>query len=339
MRRHFVTLKLLVLLAFLATILLSLPLIAGFFGEVHPAFDSFAHFRVHLAVLLVLAAFPLLLVRSFRWHGLLAALFGSAAILTVTGMPGLGPVQASYQPKDMLSPVYRLLQLNLRYDNPEPGKVLSLIGRIRPDVVTLNEVSAMWADKLALLSSAYPYRTVCTINNHAGGVALLSLRPFADDAEGRCLEGGIFATATVDLGGRSVEIGALHLHWPWPFSQSYQIDNITPLLTAMPETSILSGDLNATPWSAASARIADASGMKAAGPTGPTWLYRMLPEFLRFAGLPLDRIFAKGEVAVHSVTKLEAVGSDHLPVLVEFSLEAAQPEPEDPLTATAALTE
>jgi endonuclease/exonuclease/phosphatase (EEP) superfamily protein YafD len=141
------------------------------------------------------------------------------------------------------------------------------------------------------------------------------------------------------LGGRSVEIGALHLHWPWPFSQSYQIDNITPLLTAMPETSILSGDLNATPWSAASARIADASGMKAAGPTGPTWLYRMLPEFLRFAGLPLDRIFAKGEVAVHSVTKLEAVGSDHLPVLVEFSLEAAQPEPEDPLTATAALTE
>ena len=34
---------------------------------------------------------------------------------------------------------------------------------------------------------------------------------------------------------------------------------------------------------------------------------------------------------------LEAVGSDHLPVLVEFSLEADEPESEDPLTATAAL--
>ena len=107
----------------------------------------------------------------------------------------------------------------------------------------------------------------------------------------------------------------------------------------MAETSILAGDLNAAPWSAASARIADAAGMTPAGPAGPTWLYRRLPEFLRFAGLPIDRVFTRGEVVVHSVNTLEAVGSDHLPVLVEFSLEAAGPEAEDPLTATAALAE
>jgi endonuclease/exonuclease/phosphatase (EEP) superfamily protein YafD len=330
------------LIAFWATVLLSLPLVGGFFGRLHPAFDSLAHFRVHLAALLVLAALPLLLDRSLRWNGLLAILFGCAAILTATGtsfLPALGAVQASYQPKDSLSPVYRLLQLNLRFDNPEPGKVLSLIGRVRPDVVTLNEVSPMWADKLALLSSAYHYRTVCTIDNHAGGVAILSLRPFAEGTEGKCLEGGTFATATVDLGGRFVEIGALHLHWPWPFSQSYQIDNITPLLAATMETAILAGDFNAAPWSAASARIANAGGMTPIGPAGPTWLYRRLPEFLRFAGLPIDRVFTKGEVVVHSVGTLEAVGSDHLPVLVEFSLGAAEPEPEDPLTATASLAE
>lgn len=330
------------LVAFWATVLLSLPLVGGFFGRLHPAFDSLAHFRVHLAALLVLAALPLLLDRSFRWHGLLAALFGGAAILTATGtsfLPGLGAVQASYQPKDSLSPVYRLLQLNLRYDNPDPGKVLSLVGRVRPDVVTLNEVSAMWADKLALLSSAYPYRIVCTINNDAGGVAILSLRPLAEGTEGRCLEGGTFATGTVDLGGRFVEIGALHLHRPWSFTQAYQIENIVPLLGEMAETSILAGGFNAAPWSAASARIADAGGMTPVGPAGPTWLYRRLPEFLRFAGLPLDRIFARGKVVVHSVATLEAVGSDHLPVLVEFSLKAAEPESEDALTATASLAE
>lgn len=329
------------LIAFLATILLSLLLVAGFFGRLHPAFDSFAHFRVHLAVLLVLAALPLLLTRSFRWHGLLAAALGCAAVLTVTGasfFPGLGPVQASYQPKDILSPVYRLMQLNLRFDNPEPGKVLSLIGRVRPDVVTLDEVSAMWAEKLALLVSAYPYRVICTIDNRAGGVAILSVRPFAEGTQGRCLDGGTFATATVDLGGRFVDIGALHLHWPWPFDQSRQIEDVAPLLGAMAETSILAGDLNAAPWSAASARIAGAAAMTPVGPSGPTWLYRMLPEFLRFAGLPIDRIFAKGEVVVHSVGTLEAVGSDHLPVLVEFSLASAEPDPKDPLTTTAALT-
>ncbi len=330
------------LVAFWATVLLSLPLVGGFFGRLHPAFDSLAHFRIHLAVLLLIAALPLLLARSFRWHGFLAALFGSAAILTVTGaslLPGAGPVQASHQPADPLGPVYRLLHLNLRYDNPEPGKVLSLIGRTRPDVVTLNEVSAMWAEKLALLSSAYPYRVVCVGDSGAGGVAILSLRPLAEGIEAQCLDGGTLATATVDFGGTSVDVGALHLHWPWPFSQSSQIDRRAPMLAAMAETAILAGDLNATPWSAASARIAAASGMAPVGPAGPTWIHHRLPEFLRFAGLPIDRIFAKGAVIVHSVATLESVGSDHLPVLLEFSLEPADPEADDPLTATASLAE
>ena len=38
---------------------------------------------------------------------------------------------------------------------------------------------------------------------------------------------------------------------------------------------------------------------------------------------------------VHSVETLEAVGSDHLPVLVEFSLRLAEPGPESAQTATA----
>ncbi len=330
------------LAAFLATILLSLPLVGGFFGRLHPAFDSLAHFRIHLAVLLVLAALPLLFARRFRWHGALAALLGFAAILTVTGtsfLSGLSPVQASHQPADGLSPTYRLLQLNLRFDNREPGQVLSLIGRVRPDVVTLNEVSPMWAEKLALLSSAYPYRVVCATDNRVGGVAILSLRPFAEDTEGRCVDRATFATATVDLGGRPVEVGAIHLHWPWPFGQPRQIDRRAPMLAEMAETAILAGDLNATPWSAASARISEASGMTPVGPAGPTWLHHLLPESLRFAGLPIDRIFVKGEVVVNSVRTLEAVGSDHLPVLVEFSLKAPEPEAEDPLTATAVLAE
>ena len=69
------------LVVFWTVILLSLPLVAGFFGRLHPAFDSFAHFRVHLAILLALAALPLLATRSFRLHGLLGAALGCAAAL------------------------------------------------------------------------------------------------------------------------------------------------------------------------------------------------------------------------------------------------------------------
>lgn len=327
-------------IALLAVIALSLPLVGGLFGRFHPAFDSLAHFRMHLAVALILAAVPLLLVRGFRWNGFIAAVLGVWAILNVTGasgIPVLNPVQAAYQPKDAFSPGYRLLHLNLRYDNPEPGKVLSLIGRVRPDVVTLNEVSGMWMSKLALLSSAYPYRVVCVSDSRVGGVAILSLRPFAGGMKGQCLDSGVLAIAPIDFGGRFADVATLHLRWPWPFDQAGQIDKLAPLLAAMPVTSILAGDLNAAPWSASSARVAEAAAMKPVGPAGPTWLYKALPDVLRFAGLPIDRVFAKGGVVVHSVQTMEPVGSDHLPVLVEFSLTPAEPKSEDPMAAQAAL--
>ena len=320
-----------------ASTLLALPLVGGYFGWLHPAFDSLAHFRVHLAVLLVIVALPLLFIRRFRWNGLLATIFGVAAVASITGVPGFGPVQASYQPKDEVDPVYRLLHLNLRFDNPRPGDVLSLVGRTRPDVIAFNEVSQLWREKLDLLTSAYPHRIFCETTGRAGGVAIMSVRPFDQESPARCLEGGTLALAILDVGGRPVEVGALHLHWPWPFDQMDQINDVAPLLGAMGDASILAGDLNATPWSAAALRVADVAGMVHVGPAGPTWLHRRLPEVLRFAGLPIDHVFAKDDIVIHSSRTLEPVGSDHLPVLVEFSVRDRDVLREDAQTATAAL--
>ena len=72
------------LAAFWATILLSLPLVLGFFGRLHPAFDSVAISACISRSCSSSAALPLLLARAFRKHGLLAAALGGAAILTVT---------------------------------------------------------------------------------------------------------------------------------------------------------------------------------------------------------------------------------------------------------------
>jgi len=121
-------------LAFIAMLACSVALVAGFFGFLHPAFDSFAHFRVHLAVLMALCALPLL-ATSFRLQAAVALLFAVAAFVTTSNtLPRLWQVQAAYEatPGDQM--VYRLLQMNLRFDNPTPKKVLSLIGRTNPDV-------------------------------------------------------------------------------------------------------------------------------------------------------------------------------------------------------------
>ncbi|TIM67193.1 MAG: AP endonuclease, partial [Mesorhizobium sp.] len=40
-------------------------------------------------------------------------------------------------------------------------------------------------------------------------------------------------------------------------------------------------------------------------------------------------VFSKGAVTIHSATRLEDAGSDHLPVLIEFSLQSDGRQPED----------
>jgi endonuclease/exonuclease/phosphatase (EEP) superfamily protein YafD len=325
--------------AFVAMLGCSVALVAGFFGALHPAFDSFAHFRVHLAVLMALCALPLL-ATSFRLQAATALLFAVAAFATTSNaLPRLWQVQAAYVAKPGDQPVYRLLQMNLRFNNPTPKKVLSLIGRTNPDVITLDEVSEMWTTELGYITSAYPYRILCPYPNGVFGVALLSRRPFAAGTQPRCDWRGAMAIATVDFGGTDVDVAALHLTWPWPRNQSRQIGGLSEEFASLGETSIMACDCNAVPWSAAIRRVADLGKLTVAPSPGPTWLFIKLPDFLRFAGLPIDQVFSKGAILIHSVSRLENNGSDHLPVMLEFSLGPEEKKPvDDHETATASAT-
>ncbi len=316
--------------AFLAigVVLVSFPLVAGFWGRLHPALDSMAHFRLHLAVLIALMAAPLLFVKGWRQIGAAGAVLGiatlSATLLPVQATAG----SARAGEADAPAARYRLLQLNLRYDNATPKQVFSLIGRTKPDIVTLNEVSGMWVKELKFLEATYPYRVVCPPPARIGGVAILSRRPFADPQAFACYDRGSMAVATVRLGADAVEIGALHLGWPWPFEQHHQVSRVAPVLERFPQTAILAGDLNATPWSVTAHRVAAAGEMDLMPGIGPTWMKPVVPEALRrLVGLPIDNVFTKGRIVPLTVERLEDVGSDHLPVLLEFGIQpTSQPD-------------
>ncbi|RUW82091.1 endonuclease/exonuclease/phosphatase family protein [Mesorhizobium sp. M1E.F.Ca.ET.063.01.1.1] len=314
--------------AFLAMMALSAALLAGFLGALHPALDSFSHFRIHLSVLTALLALALL-ASSYRLQATAVLLFAIASFATTaSALPKLWPQQAIARPADRI--VYSLLQMNLRFDNPTPKKVLSLIGRTNPDVITLDEVSGMWTTELGYITSAYPYRILCPYPNGVFGVALLSRRPFAAGTAPHCEPRGAMATATIDFGGTGVDVAAIHLSWPWPLEQHWQIGELSEPLTALGETAIMAGDCNAVPWSAAVRRVASLGKLTVMPSAGPTWIHRKLPDFLRrFAGLPIDQVFSKGGVTIHSATRLEDTGSDHLPVLVEFSLRSDDRGPKD----------
>lgn len=293
----------------------------GYLGRLHLAFDAFSHLRLYLAALLLLLL-PFLIALRLRIEALFAAILGVAVI----GQTVWPDMTMQLGDKNTSQPAYRLMQMNLRFDNPTPEAALSLIGSTRPDVITLGEVSDMWRERLAVLEAAYPYRLICPQPSYIGGTAILSRRPFAQGFEPRCGDRGSFAQAHIDLGGRAVEIATLHMGWPWPFEQPWQMPRLMPLLESISDTAIIVGDLNAVPWSDAARRIALAGNAQILRGIGPTWLDRRLPDQLRpLIGLPIDNLMLKGDVIATNVQKFANPGSDHLAILLEFSLEA-QPE-------------
>jgi endonuclease/exonuclease/phosphatase (EEP) superfamily protein YafD len=316
----------------------ALALVAGFLGRLHPLFDSFSHFRVHLVVVALVAALPLLIANwKLGLPVLVAAALAAATTTAAVPVPLVGMKLGAVVPPELDQPVYRLLQANLRYDNPTPEAFLSLVGRAKPDVITLNEVSRPWRDKLRVLEAAYPYSQFCEPARSVGAVAILSRRPFADGDGVRCDRRGAFADAAFDFGGRTVGIAAMHLGWPWPFGQDRQLRQLAPRLAEIGETALLAGDMNATPWSRTVTDVARAGGFDLMPSPGPTWVSLRLPIWLIPFGLPIDQVFAKGDVRVHAVTRAEPVGSDHLPLLVDFSVAPpARPPADEPATDVAA---
>ena len=304
---------------FASTAALAVALTLGFFSAWHPAFDSFAHFRVHLGALLVMTA-PLLFFAAYRLHAAAALLLGLGAISTTLpagSLPELGSVQAALPP-EANQPVYKLLQLNLRYNNAEPEKVLSFIGRVRPDVVTLDEVSTMWEGKLALLKAAYPYQINCRVRRF--GVAL---RRAGHSPRARS---HVALTAARLRSHKSISAASRSMsrqftwHGPGRSNRNGNSAIWRSRSAASARPAILAGDFNATPWSHTAAKVAGMGGLTPFAGIGPTWLAFALPRALRWAGLPIDQVMAKGDLEVWSATILDTVGSDHRPVLVEFSL-------------------
>lgn len=314
-------------LAATGAVALTVPIVMGFWGGIHPAFDSFAHFRVHLSVLVILLALPALFVNGWRLIGAATIALGAGAVMSVMLAHAGGEARAAQDPADG-DARYSLLQLNLRYDNASPQEVLSLIGREQPDVITLDEVSDHWKRWLKLTEAAYPHRIICPPPSRIGGVAILSRRPFSLSRKATCHDRGSLAIARVEFGGRGVDVAALHLGWPWPFGQTWQVRRLAAPLSRLGSPAILAGDFNAVPWSMTARHVAEEGGLHILQGIGPTWLTRAMPNPLRpLVGLPIDNVLVKGDLVAGTPRRLEQVGSDHLPVLVRFGIEPGEGAP------------
>ena len=218
-------------------------------------------------------------------------------------------------------PQYKLMQLNLRYDNREQAEVIRLIAREAPDVITLQEASNDWRARLRAIEARYPYNVYCSSSKRIGGVAILSRRPFALGTTPQCVGDSLMGLARIDFGGRSALVASVHLDWPWPFKQAANVEEMAPFLVRLGGPMILAGDFNAAPWSQTLKGVSESSGTHLVEGLRPSWLINgTLAHAARWIGLPIDHVLVSARISADMIDTLAPVGSDHLPMLMRFSI-------------------
>ena len=315
------------ILFLLASLDLIAGLVFGFFGFAHPAFDTFAHFRWHFALALLLMAIAGLFLR-IRRAPLILLVFAAIGIwqsgannrIDLSSGPQSSPTAASSGGSQ-----FRLLQFNLRFNNPMRREVIDFILRTDAEIVMLNETSRLWEDALKGLNERYPQRFHCPEWGVIGGSMVFSKFPMRSSKD-HCGPYAAVGFTEVEIGGDWVELGVVHLRWPWPASGPEQIKALKPRLAALGDNAIVAGDFNATTWSDAVGRFAAYGKLQIRRGFGGTWMYKWFPGFLApVLGLPIDNVLFKGRAVIHRTETLAPLGSDHLPILSHVVLEAAKP--------------
>lgn len=287
----------------------------GFLGRWSWALDLISHFRAQYAVLLVLSAAALLLARQPR-AAALAALFAAVNVVTIA------PLYVRAGPPPAAARAYRLVFTNVNRYNERESEVVAFVRSAGADFVLAAEVTPRWAAALASLDN--DFATVATRpREDYWGKALLS-RFTPREAELHPFPSGDYPAlvAQFDLDGRALTLVVGHPLAPvnsyaWA-DRNATLADLAAYAASLPGPRLVCGDYNLSPWSPFFDDLLQDSGLRDARQgfgLQTTWPAGSLP--LR---VPLDHCLASPEISIHDFRAGPDVGSDHLPIVVDFSI-------------------
>jgi endonuclease/exonuclease/phosphatase (EEP) superfamily protein YafD len=285
--------------------------------------DLAVHFRLQYAALALAAAAILIATGELR---VAALAFLVAVVNALIAAPLLFPPRSFKVPAPCAqTPAIRLASINVYSRNRQFQRVLDFIARERPDAVLLLEINRDWEAALGGVHQEYVHRY--TVRGKKGaGITLLSRWPVlaAGMLPGYPAAQAALA-ATLQFHGARVQILGVHTTWPIGGRRSgarnRQLQFLGEYARAQPGPLLIVGDLNVSPFSAHFQAFLAAGHLKSAAQGHgwqPTW-----PRFMPLAGIQIDHALTSAGIAVTDFRRGSAVGSDHLPILIEFVLDAS----------------
>lgn len=306
------------LLLIAALVFLGLFSLAGFLGRKSWLLDITSHFRVQYFFLLVLVAIGCLVVGQV-WFALVAML------LMVVNAVVILPRFISLAQAASNGPVCRLLLSNVLMRNRSYDQLYKLVVGEQPDLIVLVEPDQAWLDGLADLRPDYPYWAVAS-RQDAYGIAVLSRQPFQSAEVIHLGSAGVpTVIARVNTGNHPVQtLTVIATHPPPPkgaansATRNDQLLALAQFVRHRDDAIILCGDLNLSPWSPYFADLLKSSGLADSGRgfgIQPTW-----PADNFLLRTPIDHCLVSPQIAVLRRRLGPNIGSDHLPVILDFTL-------------------
>lgn len=257
---------------------------------------------------------------QFVWHALTLIGLGLIGVhrgirrLPVPGLLTLGGAllaTAAIQPaalphaQDSRGPHLTIASANLLYGSANLPLLRTWLSQINADLIVLQEVTPGAAVQLASWDE-YPYRAMVP-QDDGFGIAVLSRNPKAHTTWGVSF-GSPYAAVTTQLGTHPFTFYGIHP--PPPAKPSWHVLRNSLLShlreEALKGSTIVAGDFNATPWSAA----LPSDGLLRATSLAPTWQ----------GMLPIDHVMATADWRVLDSGRGPDTGSDHRPVWARLAL-------------------
>lgn len=269
-------------------VLAGVVLAASFAGDLHGFGDSLAVFRP------VLIGGSLCVV-ALVWRWRVAQALGAVALV----LGGFHVVQVVPLTTETDTADLIIYQKNMLFLPRDRSDLMADIRAQGADIVALQEISRTNQPTLEALRDVYPYQLLC--NDHSvGPVAILSRTAL----EGQdCSDHHGFARALTEVDGVTVQVFALHLNWPWPYSQQEHLQDVLENMAAQANgPTIVAGDFNMVAAGRTVAWLEQATQTQRVG--------RLVRTFEVF-GYPIgiDHILATGGQGTLSVRP--QYGSDH----------------------------
>lgn len=279
-----------------------LAVLSSFLGFIHPIFDSISVFRQYLAIPICLS----FIISCYSKKHRLA--FVSFFIIIIIFFSTFSLFKSNHLPKNTEHAHHALYQKNLSFRLKSYNALITDIQKTNPDFITLQEVTKRHKRILNRLKTSYPYQHHCDFGT-VGGIAILSKVPLEKDSYA-CLNGSVRAK----LQDKNIWLTSLHLHWPWPFQQEQQLQDIVNGLSKLNGQHIIAGDFNTVKWSTNIHEIHKRLHTQSVNETNYSFF---LENFLPIA---IDQVLLpKSTQSISSTRPL--LGSDHKGIYAEFLIE------------------